>query len=321
MNPSQSPSFLVSVIVIFLNEKEFLEDAIISVLKQTYEDWELLLVDDGSTDRSTFIAQHYAYHYPKKVKYLEHPDHQNRGKNASRNLGLAHAQGGFIAFLDGDDVWLPQKLEQQIAIFTNYPDAAMVYGRTQIWYSWTGKAEDQNRDYFYPLGVEPNTLIQPPTLLIKLLQNTSQSPTTCNAILRKSVFNQVGSFDTSFQDMYEDLLFFVRVQLHLPIFVSDAYWARYRRHPNSCTAFLENLVAHTEQYCNQRRSFLNRVKQYLIEQDVKNLKLWFFLQQDCYLMRYPKLLKWLIVTKHTNLRLINKATSKLNSLFKRFEVL
>lgn len=321
MTLSRSPSSLVSAIVIFLNEENFLEDAIISVLRQTYDHWELLLVDDGSTDQSTVIAQQYARQLPGKVKYLEHPGHQNRGKNASRNLGLTHAQGDYIAFLDGDDVWLPKKLEQQVAIFANYPDAAMVYGRTQIWYSWTGKAEDQNRDYFYPLGIKPNMLIQPPTLLIKLLQNTSQSPTTCNAILRRSVFNQIGFFDDSFQGMYEDLLFFAQVQLHLPIFVADVYWARYRRHPNSCTAFLENLVTHTDQYCIYRRSFLTWVKQYLIDQNVKNLSLWFFLQRDHCLMHYPRLLKWLIITKYTNQKLINKVISKLGSLFKSFEVL
>src|SRR5215211_5603498 len=90
----------VSAIIIFLNAEKFIEEAIESVFGQTYDDWELLLVDDGSTDYSTQIALRYAEHYPEKVRYLEHPGHENRGMSAARNLGLSHARGEYVAFLD-----------------------------------------------------------------------------------------------------------------------------------------------------------------------------------------------------------------------------
>ncbi len=99
----------VSVIIIFLNAERFFEEAIASVFAQTYDRWELLLVDDGSTDASTAIARRYARRYPDRVRYLEHPDHSNRGASSSRNLGVQHARGAYIAFLDSDDVWLPRK--------------------------------------------------------------------------------------------------------------------------------------------------------------------------------------------------------------------
>jgi glycosyltransferase involved in cell wall biosynthesis len=86
----------VSVIMIFLNGETFIRDAIDSVFSQTYPDWELLLVDDGSSDRSTQIALEYAAKYPEKVRYLEHDKHQNRGMSASRNLGISHAEGKYI---------------------------------------------------------------------------------------------------------------------------------------------------------------------------------------------------------------------------------
>jgi glycosyltransferase involved in cell wall biosynthesis len=70
---------LVSVVLIFLNEERFIQEAIDSVFAQTYENWELLLVDDGSTDESTRIAQSCSARYPQKVRYLEHKAHQNRG--------------------------------------------------------------------------------------------------------------------------------------------------------------------------------------------------------------------------------------------------
>src|SRR5213593_4271602 len=98
---------LVSVIMIFLDEEKFILEAIESVFAQTYDNWELLLVDDGSRDASTQIAQRSAEQNPGKVRYLEHEGHQNRGMSTSRNMGIRHAKGNYIAFLDADDVWLP----------------------------------------------------------------------------------------------------------------------------------------------------------------------------------------------------------------------
>src|SRR5919202_2999091 len=120
MSSSSGKPSLVSVVVPFWNDKKFIQETIESVFAQTYENWELLLVDDGSTDGSTQIALRYAEQYPEKVRYLEHPGHQNRGMSAARNLGISHAKGAYIGFLDADDVWLPYKLEQQVAILTSH---------------------------------------------------------------------------------------------------------------------------------------------------------------------------------------------------------
>jgi len=94
---------IVSIITPFLDAQDFLQEAIESVIAQTYEHWELLLVDDGSTDKSTTIAQEYAAQYPNKIRYLDHENHQNRGKSTSRNLGIQQAKGSYITFLDADD--------------------------------------------------------------------------------------------------------------------------------------------------------------------------------------------------------------------------
>src|SRR5262245_29579160 len=104
----------VSIITIFLNAEPYLDEAIRSVLSQSYDNWELLLVDDGSIDGGTGIAKRYARSFPRKIHYLDHDGHQNKGMSASRNLGVSYAMGEHIAFLDADDVWLPDKLEQQV---------------------------------------------------------------------------------------------------------------------------------------------------------------------------------------------------------------
>jgi len=156
---------LVSAIIIFLDAERFLGESIESVLAQTYPNIELLLVDDGSTDGSTAIARGYADRLPDRVRFLQHPGGENRGMSASRNLGARNARGELIAFLDSDDVWLPEKTEQQVAIFRQHPGLGMVYGRTQIWHSW---APESVKDHFYALGVATNRVHEPPTLLATL---------------------------------------------------------------------------------------------------------------------------------------------------------
>ena len=85
-----------------------------------------LVVDDGSTDRSTAIAQRYTEQHPGKVRYLEHTDHQNRGMSASRNLGIANAQGAYIAFLDADDWHHPEFLAHLLKAHLACPRAEML---------------------------------------------------------------------------------------------------------------------------------------------------------------------------------------------------
>src|SRR3954451_4512364 len=91
---------LVSIIMPFFNAARFIEEAIASVFGQTYGRWELLLINDGSTDASPDIARRCAAEYPSKVQYLEHPGQAHRGTATTRNLGVVHAKGTYLAFLD-----------------------------------------------------------------------------------------------------------------------------------------------------------------------------------------------------------------------------
>src|SRR5215469_17436230 len=99
----QPPS--VSVIVPFRDAEKYLGDAIASIDAQTYPNWELLLVDDGSANASSRFARDLAHRFPKKVRYLEHGGHRNKGVAASRNLGVEAARFKYVALLDADDVW------------------------------------------------------------------------------------------------------------------------------------------------------------------------------------------------------------------------
>ena len=89
---------LVSAVIIFFNEERFLEEAIESVRAQTYTNWELLLVDDGSTDGSSACARRHAAAEPGRVRYLEHPGRVNLGMSAARNLGIRGGAGRGACF-------------------------------------------------------------------------------------------------------------------------------------------------------------------------------------------------------------------------------
>ncbi|MBD2526712.1 glycosyltransferase family A protein [Nostoc sp. FACHB-133] len=280
---------LVSAIIIFLNAEKFIEEAIESVFAQTYDNWELLLVDDGSTDGSTAIALHYAENYPEKVRYLEHDHHQNLGMSATRNLGIRNAKGEYIALLDADDVWLPQKLERQLAIMESNPQAKVVFGASQYWYSWTGNPEDSKRDYIRELGIPLNGLFHPPKLLTLLLQNKINTPATCSVLIRRELFQEIGGFEESFRSMYEDQVFFTKVYLKASVFIEPNYWDRYRQHPASSCSIAEK----TGQYHPYKTNpadfvFLNWIAEYLSKEDVKNAEIWQALQKRLWPYHHPE---------------------------------
>jgi len=276
---------LVSVVIIFFNAERFLDEAIESVFGQTYDAWELLLVDDGSTDGSTTIAHRYTQQHPGKVRYLEHPDHQNRGMSASRNLGIANAQGAYIAFLDADDVWLSNKLDRQVAILDAQPEAAMVYGPAQWWYSWTGRAEDRLRDYIPEPGVPANSLLEAPTLLTRFLRLTDIAPCPSSVLIRRNLVEQVGGFEERFRGLYEDQVFFAKVSLSQPVFVSSECSTRYRQHPNSNCSITQE----TAQHATGRLAFLRWLADYLSKHGVNNGALRKALRREIWPYRHPNL--------------------------------
>lgn len=114
----------VSVIMPVHNAEAYIEEAIRSVIVQTYVHWELLVVDDHSTDRSVEIAKRLAGE-DDRIRLFTNPKSSGM-PGAPRNKGVEEATGRFIAFLDSDDMWLPEKLEQQLPLFEN-PDTAIVF--------------------------------------------------------------------------------------------------------------------------------------------------------------------------------------------------
>ncbi|MEG1820941.1 MAG: glycosyltransferase family 2 protein, partial [Malacoplasma sp.] len=110
-------SIIVSIIMPSFNSEATIERSIKSVLSQTFNNWELIIIDDCSTDSSHEVIQHYVDQDIRiKLICLE----ENSGAAAARNTGIEHAKGQFIAFLDSDDYWHPEKLEKQLKYFEQY---------------------------------------------------------------------------------------------------------------------------------------------------------------------------------------------------------
>lgn len=250
---------MVSVVTIFLDAEQFIEEAIGSVLEQTCGNWELLLVDDGAKDGSTQIARRYAEKFPDRIRYVEHHGHENRGMSESRNLGIQRARGEFVAFLDADDVWLPRKLEQQVTALGSQPRAAMVYGPSFEWHGWTGKQHDRDLDRLQDLGVPMNTLLEPPQLVGAVLRNEDRSPRTCSVLLRREAVNAVGGFEARFRGLYEDQAFFSKLCLRYPVFAIPQCYDKYRRHEDGCC----QAAVRAGQHKAARLSYLNWLADYL----------------------------------------------------------
>ncbi len=263
------PLPLVSVVVIFLDEERFLGEAVESVRAQTYSHWELLLCDDGSTDASTALARAFAAQDPR-IRYLDHPGHANRGMSATRNLGLRHARGRYLALLDADDVWKPHKLEEQVAILEAHPEAGMVCGASEYWRSWSGRPEDERGDIVVAVGAPPDTLVQPPRLTTMLYPlGEGAAPCPSSVLLRRSVAEALGGFEEHFRgpyQLYEDQAFFAKLYLRAPVYVASSCWNRYRQRADSCVTS----VTASGQYHAVRRYFLAWLRGHLAAAGVQD---------------------------------------------------
>jgi glycosyltransferase involved in cell wall biosynthesis len=227
-------SVRVSIVTPFLNPGPFLREAVESVLAQTYGAWELLLVDDGSTDGSTEVAQAFATAHPERIRYLAHDGGANRGASASRNLATRRARGELIAFLDADDVYLPDKLAAQVPLLDAHPGAGMLYAGTEYWYGWTGRPDDRRRDRGWRrFGVEPGTTIAPPRLLSTFRRDGGTVPCMGSVLARRAAVDADGGWEDAFPDICDDQVFHAKMALRHPILVVDGCWDRYRQHDAS----------------------------------------------------------------------------------------
>ncbi len=173
---------LISVIIPVYNGEQTIAETITSLLHQTYSNWELIVINDGSSDRTPAIVQDIlGQHSQIQGSLLSYPQ---TGACASRNRGAAQAQGKFLAFLDADDLWTPDKLSLQL-------QALQSSARAKVAYSWTDYIDPAGK-FLYPGGhASHQGDVYQYLLLSNFLENGS------NALICKDAFRQVGGFDES----------------------------------------------------------------------------------------------------------------------------
>ncbi|HUV46937.1 MAG TPA: glycosyltransferase [Candidatus Bathyarchaeia archaeon] len=122
---------LVSIIMPVYNAADFLVESIQSIINQIYKSWELIIIDDASTDKSSQIIKRFKTRYPKKIKVIRLAKNLNRGGDACANLAFQMSRGEFVARMDADDIAHPKRLEKQVKFLQKNPDIFMV--GTQAW--------------------------------------------------------------------------------------------------------------------------------------------------------------------------------------------
>ncbi len=169
---------IVSVVIPTYNRKDIISRAINSVLNQTYENYEIIIIDDGSTDGT---IEYIKNHFNSKIKCISQ---KNKGASAARNRGISEANGKYIAFLDSDDEWVESKLKDQFAFLDKNPEIALLCGRTYR----SDNVKRVNSSLSKSIvGNLFNTLF---------MHSFVSTPTV---IAKKEVLDAVGGFDTSYK--------------------------------------------------------------------------------------------------------------------------
>ncbi len=251
------------------NTQAYLREAVDSVFAQrTHRTWELIVVDDGSSDGSLSLALELQALHPGRIRVLRHPGGLNCGISKSRNLALSHARGVKVAFLDSDDVWLPHHLETLAAILDREPGIAGVFGEAERWFDFAQSFDEVaarhawwGSNYLPPLlpPGEPDGIVLPGELVECFLKDESLVPCICSVMVRREAARAVGGFADEFHGLYDDQAFHAKLSLRYHLYAERTPVARYRKHNASCCAkgAADEVVSITE-----RRRFLRFLASY-----------------------------------------------------------
>ncbi len=213
---------MISVIIPTYNSDTYICEAIDSVLHQTYLDYEIIVIDDGSTDNTRTIINN---NYPLvRYFYVE-----NNGVSAARNLGISKAQGELIAFLDADDKWLPEKLEKQAALFKTDETLGLVFTENYFF----------NEQGISEFSANKKSRLMQGDIVRNIFLNSYV--VTSTVMVRKCVFNQVGLFEEELA-VAEDDNMWMRIGIKYGIALLDERLVHYRITAGSLSSDFSALV-------------------------------------------------------------------------------
>ena len=220
MTSSEIPK--ISVVIYSYNFERFLKESIESILAQTLLPYEILICDDHSTDKSWDIICKYSENYPDLIKSYRHK--KNIGMTANGNFGFKKIKGGLISWLDGDDRWLPTKLELEWKTLRNYPGAKIAYSNVYI-IDFHGNRKHIWDDGKYPAPPAGDAFVQ--VFSRRFFPNSNS--VFRNHLMYRSVFDEIGHLDENLE-IYIDWDFKIKATAKYPIVYSGVPLVEYRVH-------------------------------------------------------------------------------------------
>ena len=212
VNSDMNDFLMVSIVTPAYNAAAFLPETIRSVQQQSYQHWEMLVIDDGSTDSTAAIAQQYAA-TDSRIRLVSQA---NSGVSAARNKGVNLSEGELIAFLDADDRWLPEKLAAHVEFMRSHPEASASFARAEL-IRLDGSSTHRTTQNFACCVAMQDVLYNNPTI------------TTSNIVIYKTVFETLGGFDESMaHDEDIELLFRLLYQPEFELMGIDRILLQYR---------------------------------------------------------------------------------------------
>lgn len=249
---------VVSIVTPYLDSAAFLGQAIASAEEQTFTDWELLLVDDGSRDSSRAIADSAASRDPR-IRSLARPADRPAGAASARNWGLRQATGDYLVFLDSDDRFLPEKLVTEIELMRRFPDAGITCGASIWWHPG-----HEYRNWSDSIRSLHQGLYRPPSLLNHaILLQRDHVPSLCSVMVRRPALPALPAFEPGLR-LYEDQAFLAKIFLAHPAYIGRHCTSLYRQHPASTSSNAERKRQYRRLGRHQARAhFLAWIRDYL----------------------------------------------------------
>ncbi|MCL2744570.1 MAG: glycosyltransferase [Planctomycetaceae bacterium] len=243
---------LVSVIIPAYNSEKFVAETIQSVISQTYANWECIVVNDGSTDNTAEVVKPFLQDDRIRLVHKE-----NGGLSSARNAGMEKATGELFAFLDADDIWLPEKLEKSIAFFNQHPEAGVC---------------GTNKQNFNSQGIIPNSAetggVYSSDATVAIFTAELSIPAS-SIMIRRRVWDTIGGFDEHYR-YAEDYDFLLRASAEFPICKLNDVLLNYRVGEKTSLSYLygdkrRDLVMYTI-IPKFRRLYPGKVKWYHVMQ-------------------------------------------------------
>jgi glycosyltransferase involved in cell wall biosynthesis len=234
----------VSIVIPAYNAMKYLPETVASVFQQTFEDYEVIIVNDGSTDDiESWFAQ---FNNPKTRLITQ----ENQGLSGARNTGILNATGEYVALLDADDLWVPTKLEKQVKLLDESPEVGLVY-------TWMALIDEKGQPTGRMFSAEDEGKIWEKLLEFNVVG--------CGSVplIRRSCFDTVGLFDRNLRSFVEDWDLWLRMAPHFDFKVVKEPLVYYRQLPSSASRNWEAMAVSYQLVLDKNFTDVPQEKQYL----------------------------------------------------------